>query len=73
MKAFGTRHSITDAICTNGIPVSMIKLNSSTLNDDGSATFGAGIKLEDALKFLQTFNLSLIHMPAYCMEIFTSF
>jgi L-gulonolactone oxidase len=69
VKAVGTRHSITDTICTDGIPVSMIKLNSAILNDDGSVTFGAGITLEDALKFLQTLNLSLIHMPAYSRKI----
>jgi L-gulonolactone oxidase len=73
VKAVGTRHSVTDTICTNGIPVSMIKLNSAILNDDGSSTFGAGIILEDALKFLQTFNLSLIHMPSYCMNIYNEF
>jgi L-gulonolactone oxidase len=69
VKAFGMRHSITDAICTNGIPVSMLKFISATLNGDGSATFGAGITLEDALKFLQFNNLSLIHMPAYSRKI----
>lgn len=44
VKAFGHRHSATDIICTDGIPVDMQGLQSFKMNDDDTATFAAGIK-----------------------------
>jgi hypothetical protein len=43
-------HSITDTICTDGIPVSIINFNSSVIHAEGtSATFGAGIRIKEAM------------------------
>jgi len=65
VKAFGSRHSITDVICTEGIPIFMGHINHKQINADGSATFGAGIELQEAMNFLESQNLSLITVPGF--------
>ncbi|KAJ6649986.1 L-gulonolactone oxidase 5 [Pseudolycoriella hygida] len=66
VKAFGARHSQTDIICTEGIPVDMLKLKFSRMNDDNvTATFGAGVTLKDVGKFLLQHGRALRTTPAY--------
>jgi len=65
VKAFGSRHSITDIICTDGIPISMSRIKYKRLNRDGTATFGAGIQLHEAMEFLESRQLSLEMVPAF--------
>ena len=65
VKAIGARHSISDIICTVGIPISMAKFNQMALNEDRSATFGAGTQIYDALEFLESHRLSLTMFPLY--------
>lgn len=40
-------------------------INYAIDNEDGSATFGAGLEMVDALVFLEERGLTLIHVPAY--------
>jgi FAD/FMN-containing dehydrogenase len=66
MKALGSRHSINDIICTDGIPISMEKLDDTVINEeDETVTVGAGKKMKDVMEFLQQNNRSFIHLPAY--------
>lgn len=66
VKAFGARHSQTDIICTEGIPVDLQQLQSFKMNDDGvTATFGAGVNLRDATVFLRNHGRGLRTTPAY--------
>lgn len=65
VKAFGQRHSITDIICTDGIPVDMRSLKSMKMNDDKTATFGAGVTLQEAGDFLLQHGQALRVLPAY--------
>lgn len=66
IKPFRSRHSQTDIICTEGIPVDMTKLTSRQMNSDGvTATFGSGITLWEAGKFLQEHNRAFRNTPAY--------
>ncbi|KAJ6635180.1 L-gulonolactone oxidase 2 [Pseudolycoriella hygida] len=65
VKAFGTRHSQTDIICTDGIPVDMKNINFAKMNADGTATFGAGILLNEAGKFLLQHGRAFRLTPAF--------
>ncbi|OXA63154.1 L-gulonolactone oxidase 2 [Folsomia candida] len=65
VKAFGSRHSITDIICTDGYPVSMKHFDHAIDNEDGTATFGAGIELQDAMIFLEKNGRTLISLPTF--------
>lgn len=66
VKPFGSRHSQTDIICTEGIPVDMTKLTSSRMNEDNvTATFGSGITLWEAGEFLRQHDRSFRNTPAY--------
>ncbi|XP_037041553.1 L-gulonolactone oxidase-like isoform X1 [Bradysia coprophila] len=66
VKAFGSRHSQTDIICTEGIPVDMTGLNFCKMNTDRvTATFGAGTLLFDAGEFLHRNGRALRTMAAY--------
>jgi FAD/FMN-containing dehydrogenase len=65
VKAIGSRHSIQDIICTDGIPISMSNINYTIDNGDGTVTFGAGIELNDAMEFLESINKTLIMIPAF--------
>lgn len=66
MKAFGSRHSQTDIICTDGIPIDARGLQSYKMHDDGvHATFGAGVNLRDASTFLRKYNRGFRTTPAY--------
>jgi FAD/FMN-containing dehydrogenase len=66
VKAIGSRHSLTDVICTPGMPISMLGINYTILGNGGTTvTFGAGIEMIDALTFLENNGLSLIHVPAF--------
>lgn len=66
VKAFGARHSQTDIICTEGIPIDVNGIRFFRMNDDGvTATFGAGINLRDATEFLRNHNRGLRNTPAY--------
>lgn len=65
VKAFGQRHSITDIICTDGIPIDMRSFMSIKMNDDKTATFGAGVTLQEAGDFLLQHERALRVLPAY--------
>lgn len=67
VKAFGARHSQTDIICTEGIPIDIHGLRSPfRMNDDGvTATFGSGVNLRDATEFLRQNGRGLRTTPAY--------
>ncbi|XP_037034051.1 L-gulonolactone oxidase-like [Bradysia coprophila] len=65
VKAFGVRHSQTDIICTEGIPVDMTGLQSMKMNDDKTATFGAGLNLREATTFLRLYDRGFRTTPAY--------
>lgn len=57
VKAFGARHSQTDIICTDGIPIDNQGLQYYKMNDDGvTATFGAGVNLREATTFLRKYK-----------------
>lgn len=66
VKAFGARHSQTDIICTEGIPVDVQAIQHFRMNDDGvTATFGSGVNLRDATQFLRQHKRGLRTTPAY--------
>lgn len=66
MKAFGARHSQTDIICTDGIPIDNQGLQFFKMNDDGvTATFGAGVNLREATTFLRKHGRGFRTTPAY--------
>lgn len=66
VKPFGARHSQTDIICTEGIPVDVRGIRFSRMNDDGvTATFGSGINIRDATEFLRKNGRGLRTTPAY--------
>lgn len=66
VKAFGARHSQTDIICTEGIPVDMTGLNFCKMNADKvTATFGAGTLLQDAGEFLRRNGRAFLTTPLF--------
>lgn len=66
VKAFGARHSQTDIICTEGIPVDVQRIRFFHMNDDGiTAKFGSGVNLRDATQFLRKHGRGLRTTPAY--------
>ncbi|KAJ6646763.1 L-gulono-1,4-lactone dehydrogenase [Pseudolycoriella hygida] len=65
VKAFGIRHSQTDIICTEGIPVDMTGLQSKRMNNDNTATFGAGVNIRDATAFLRLHGRGLRMIPGF--------
>jgi len=65
IKPLGARHSVTDIICTEGTPVSMENFKIMLMNQDGTATFGAGVTFGEAHSFLETNGRSLIQSPFY--------
>lgn len=65
VKALGARHSQTDILCTEGIPVDMNKFKSRQMNSDNTATFGPGVTIHEAGEFLLGYGRSLRTTPAY--------
>lgn len=66
VKPMGARHSQTDVICTEGIPVDNHGLKSSFLNTtDWTATFGAGVTVYEAAMFLRLNGRAFKTMPAF--------
>lgn len=66
VKPFGARHSQTDIICTEGIPVDMNKIRYFHMNDDGiTATIGSGVNLRDTTEFLRRNGRGLRTTPGY--------
>lgn len=66
VKAFGARHSQTDIICTEGIPVEMTKLKSYKMNADNvTATFGSGVTVGEAGQFLLQHRRAFRSTPAF--------
>ncbi|OXA60733.1 L-gulonolactone oxidase [Folsomia candida] len=65
VKVFGARHSQTDIICTEGIPVQNIGLKYFQINADQTATFGSGVSLYEANEFLRANNRGLKTTPAF--------
>lgn len=66
VKIFGERHSQTDIICTDGIPVDSRGLRYFQMNDDGvTATIGSGVNLRDATEFLRSHGRGLRTTPAF--------
>lgn len=73
IKAIGSRHSITDIICTDGTPISLKLLTKKYYHEDNTATFEAGIKLDQVLLFLQERNRTLINIPIYSKKFIQFF
>lgn len=66
MKAFGARHSQTDIICTDGIPIDNKELQFYQMHEDGvTATFGSGVNLHEATTFLRKSGRGFRTTPAY--------
>ncbi|XP_021946992.1 probable L-gulonolactone oxidase 1 [Folsomia candida] len=65
VKPLGSRHSATDIICTDGIPISMEAFDSAKMNSDGTATVGAGMTMGAAVEFLQARGRTLIVVPQF--------
>lgn len=65
VKAFGLRHSQTDIICTEGIPIDNTGLRFFQMNSDNTATLGAGVSLHDAATFLRQNGRGFRTMPGY--------
>lgn len=65
VKAFGIRHSQSDIICTEGIPVDMTGLTSYKMNDDFTVTVGAGVTMREATQFLRQYNRAFKTTPAF--------
>lgn len=66
VKAFGARHSQTDIICTDGIPIDMNQLKSCEMNPDNvTATFGPGVTVREAGIFLKKYGRALRTTPGY--------
>lgn len=66
MKTFGERHSQTDIICTEGIPISNRKIRYFRMNEDGvTSTFGSGVNLRDATEYLRKHGRALRTTPAF--------
>ncbi|KAI9306146.1 hypothetical protein BJ944DRAFT_239008 [Cunninghamella echinulata] len=66
VKVVGSRHSITDTICTTGIPIHLDNFKQVKINaDKKTATIGAGIELIDALNSLHEQGYTIQHIPAY--------
>ena len=70
IEALGARYSITDITCTDRIPVSMRHFNYAIYNQDGTATFGAGIEVGSAMEFLEQQNRTIPIVPAYSIFSF---
>lgn len=65
VKAIGARHSQTDIICTDGIPVDMHGLRTFQMNPDNTATIGAGVNVRDATEFLRQNGRALRTIPGF--------
>jgi FAD-dependent oxidoreductase len=66
VKVIGNRHSITDVICTDGIPINLKNFNKVTVNKETmTATIGTGLDLIDALDKLKAVGVTINHIPAY--------
>lgn len=66
VKIFGQRHSQTDIICTEGIPMDSRELRFFRMNEDGvTATFGSGVNLRDATSFLREHGRGLRTTPGF--------
>jgi FAD-dependent oxidoreductase len=66
VKVIGSRHSITDVICTDGIPVHLKNFKKVTVDKvKMTATIGTGIELIDALDALKASGVTIKHVPAY--------
>ncbi|XP_037034050.1 L-gulonolactone oxidase-like [Bradysia coprophila] len=65
VKAFGVRHSQTDIICTEGIPVDMTGIRSMKMNGDNTASFGAGLNMREATTFLRLHDRAFRTTPAF--------
>jgi len=66
IKAFGARHSQTDIICTEGIPVDIHGLKSFQFHpENNTATFGAGVIIHEAAIFLRGHGRALKTTPGY--------
>ncbi|CAL8121300.1 unnamed protein product [Orchesella dallaii] len=66
VKAIGNLNSITDIICTDGIPINMEKINHISYDrEKGLATVGAGSTLEHLTTQLHRVGRALEGMPAF--------
>lgn len=66
IKVVGSRHSITDAICTDGIPIHMKHFDKISVNkEEGTVTLGAGLELMDAMDRLMKFGVTINNLPSF--------
>jgi len=65
VKAFGHMHSITDIICTGGIPVDMRGIGGMVMNPDQSVTVGAGVNMYETTEFIKANGRAFRTTPAF--------
>ncbi|KXN64798.1 FAD-binding domain-containing protein, partial [Conidiobolus coronatus NRRL 28638] len=66
IKVVGSRHSITDAICTDGIPIHMKHFDEVSVNKrEGTVTLGAGLEIMDAMDRLMEFGVTVNNLPSF--------
>jgi FAD/FMN-containing dehydrogenase len=64
-KAFGSLHSATDIICTDGIPIDMSEIGVLRMNSDSTVTVGAGVSLRTLGDFLMHNGRGLRTTPGF--------
>jgi len=65
VKAYGARHSATDIICTEGIPVDMAGIQGMSLDETQTVTVGSGVTVGTLTGFLATKGRGLPIIPAF--------
>ncbi|KAI9306147.1 hypothetical protein BJ944DRAFT_248453 [Cunninghamella echinulata] len=66
VRVVGSRHSVTDTICTDGIPLHLDHFQKVTVNSDQqTATIESGIELQDAIEALHQKGYALQQMPSF--------
>lgn len=67
VKVLGGSYSITDVICTEGIPINPENINYAYFTDDTKefAVVGTGAQAHAVMDFLEDAGRSLIHIPTY--------
>lgn len=65
VKAYGARHSSTDIICTDGIPIDMHGIQDMSLDHKFRVTVGAGVTVGAMTEYLAKHGRGLPIIPAF--------
>lgn len=67
VKAFGSRHSVLDTICTRGTPIDMMNINHVDIDTNANVVrVGAGTQLANFVSILQQNGKALLgHVPSF--------